>query len=312
MPRPTFPQTLSEFRQRFSSDEACWKHLSQSRWTEGFRCAHCGGHESWWIPRRHTHECRQCGHQISVSAGTILHRTHLSIQEWFWAAYLVATHTPGMSAKQLERQLGCNYRTAWFLLHRLRRAMVNDVRSMLRGRVEADEVIIGGPVRGKRGRGVTQATHVTLVFGVVEVISYTDKHGEEAEKAGRLRLAVTKNADAVSIRRFLTANVESGVEIYTDRWRGYSKTALAAYGHELHPSGTHALHIHRAFGNLKTWLNGTHQGVDPKYLRCYLDEFVFRFNRRKTPMAAFQALLGIASAKPPVSRMVFTQSASSA
>ena len=230
----------------------------------------------------------------------MLHRTHFPLREWFWAAYLMTTHTPGMSATQLQRQMGCSYKTAWFLLHRLRRAMVNDARCALRGHIEADEVLIGGPAKGKAGRGVAQAAHVTLVFGAVEVISYTDKHGEEAEKAGRLRLAVTRNADAVSIRSFLTANVESGGEIYTDGWRGYSRAALAGYGHELHPSGTHALHIHRVFGNLKTWLNGTHHGVEPKHLQSYLNEFVFRFNRRKTPMAAFQTLLGLTTVKLPV------------
>jgi transposase-like protein len=120
------------------------------------------------------------------------------------------------------------------------------------------------------------------------------------EKAGRLRLAMTQRADAISIRRFLTAHVQPGSEIYTDGWKGYSKTALADYRHELNPPETHALHIHRAFGNLKTWLNGTHHGVDPKYLQNYLDEFVFRFNRRKTPMAAFQTLLGLAAQKAPL------------
>jgi transposase-like protein len=259
---------------------------------------------------RHAHECQQCGHQASVSAGTLLHRSHLPIQDWFWAAYLVATLTPGMSAKQLQRQLGCSYQTAWFVLHRLRRGMVNDMRSRLAGRVEADEVIVGGPVSGKRGRGVTKAAHSTLVFGAVEVITYTDKHGAEMEKAGRLRLALTQRADAVSIRNFLQQSVEPGSEVYTDGWRGYSKTALEGYEHGLHPSDTHALHIHRAFGNLKTWLNGTHHGVDPKYLQSYLNEFAFRFNRRRTPLAGFQTLLGIASNKHPVSLRVLTQPAS--
>lgn len=205
-----------------------------------------------------------------------------------------------MSGTQLQRQMGCSYKTAWYLLHRLRRGMVNESRTPLRGRVEADEVIIGGPVKGKTGRGVTKDEKNTLVFGAVEVIVYTDKHGACMEKAGRLRLAVTQRADAISIRRFLTAHVQAGSEIYTDGWKGYSKTALADYSHELHEPETHALHIHRAFGNLKTWLNGTHHGVDPKYLQNYLDEFVFRFNRRKTPMAAFQTLLGLAAQKVPV------------
>ncbi len=300
MPRPTFPKTLKEFRQRFSSDQACWEYLWQSRWPDGYRCAHCGCTETWWIEARHVYECRKCGHQSYPTAGTVMHRTHLPIQEWFWAAYLVSTLTPGMSAKQLQRQISCSYQTAWYLLHRLRRAMVNDARSPLRGHVEADETIVGGPVRGKRGRAVTDFTTKTLVFGVAEVISYADKHGEYAHKAGRIRLAKAPNADEESIGQFLAYNIEKGSTIRTDGWKGYSKTALSEYKHDQTP-GLRASHIHRAFGNLKTWLNGTHHGVDPKYLQNYLDEFVFRFNRRKTPMAAFQTLLGIATQKPPVS-----------
>lgn len=231
-------------------------------------------------------------------AGTAIHGSHMGIQEWFWAAYLVATHTPGLSGKQLQRQIGCQYRTAWFMLHRLRRAMVNDARTKLTGDVEADETIVGGPVRGKRGRAVTDMVTNTLVFGAVEVIRYTDRQGESAEKAGRIRLATAANANEDSIGQFLRQSVEEGATIRTDGWKGYSKTALAPYQHQ--PThGIRASHIHRAFGNLKTWLNGTHHGVDPKYLQTYLNEFVFRFNRRKTPMAAFQTLLGIAANKPP-------------
>ncbi len=244
------------------------------------------------------YECSGCGRRTSPTAGTVLHRSHVGIQEWFWAAYLVATHTPGFSAKQLERQIGCAYRTAWFMLHRLRRAMVSDARSRLDGEVEADETIVGGTVKGRFGRGVAASENKTLVFGAVEVISYTDKHGRAAEKAGRVRLAITPRADGESIGLFLAQNVAEGSEISTDGWKGYSKTALANYRHS--PStGAHATHIHRVFGNLKTWINGTHHGVDPKYLQTYLEEFVFRFNRRKTPMAAFQTLLGIAAGKAP-------------
>lgn len=177
--------------------------------------------------------------------------------------------------------------------------MVNGARAKLNGTIEADETIVGGPVKGGRGRGVINAATNTLVFGAVEVMAYTDKNRVNAEKAGRLRLATTQCADEKSIKQFMTQNVERGATIRTDGWKGYSKTSLAGYKHESNP-GMIARHIHRAFGNLKTWLNGTHHGVDPRYLHIYLDEFVFRFNRRKTPMAAFQTLLGLASAKAPM------------
>lgn len=306
MARPGFPRTLREFRGRFSSDTACWEYLAQSRWPDGFVCPKCGGKKHWVISQPFGYECVGCGRRTSPTAGTAIHGSHMRIQEWFWAAYLVATHTPGMSAKQLQRQIGCQYKTAWFMLHRLRRAMVNDTRSRLTGDVEADETIIGGPVRGKRGRGVTDLMTHTLVFGAVEVIRYTDRQGETAEKAGRIRLAIAAHADEESIGRFLRQNVEEGTTVRTDGWKGYSRTALCPYQHQQTP-GLRASHIHRAFGNLKTWINGTHHGVDPKYLQAYLDEFVFRFNRRKTPMAAFQTLLGIASSKPPLTLTSLTK-----
>lgn len=298
MGRPDFPKTLREFRQRFNSDAACQEYLAQSRWPDGFVCPKCSGRKHWVIKEPFGYECSECGRRTSPTAGTAMHRSHVGIQEWFWAAYLVATHTPGFSAIQLERQIGCAYRTAWFMLHRLRRAMVSDARYRLDGAVEADETIIGGPVKGKLGRGVTALATKTLVFGAVEVISYTDKHGAAAERAGRIRLAIARNADGESIGRFLMQNIVEGSTVHTDGWKGYSKTALSNYRHTP-SSGAKATHIHRAFGNLKTWLNGTHHGVDPKYLQAYLDEFVFRFNRRNTPMAAFQTLLGIATCKMP-------------
>lgn len=298
MVRPAFPKNLREFRQQFCSDAACQEYLTESRWPDGFICPNCNGRKYWVVKKPFGYECRTCGRRTSPMAGTMMHRSHVGIQEWFWAAYLVATHTPGFSAKQLERQLGCQYKTAWFMLHRLRNAMVNNARSRLQGIIEADETIIGGPVKGKRGRGVIKLTTKTLVFGAVEIIKYTDKQGNNAEKAARIRLAIAANADEESIENFLSQNVEEGSMVRTDGWRGYSKTALSNYRHKQTP-GMRAAHIHRAFGNLKTWLNGTHHGVNPKYLQAYLDEFVFRFNRRKTPMAAFQTLLGIVACKSP-------------
>lgn len=299
MAKPDFPKTLKEFRERFAEEEACYEYLMQSRWPDGIVCPRCGGLAFWRRAKRMLFQCRGCGYELSPTAGTLLQDTHMPIREWFWAAYLVATHTPGLSAKQLQRQMACSYKTAWYMLHRLRGGMVNEARSPLRGVVEADETIIGGPVEGLTGRGVTAARTKTLVLGAVEVV-FWDKRGKgPQEKAGRLRLAPVERADAESIGRFLRANVAPGSEIRTDGWQGYSKSALAGYRHEALP-GLRARHIHRAFGNLKTWLSGTHHGVDSKYLSRYLDEYIFRFNRRTTPMAAFQTLLGLTTARKPL------------
>lgn len=283
------------------------EYLVRCRWPDGFRCPRCSASSAWLNASRYVYECRECGRQTSPSAGTVMHRSHLPIQEWFWAAYLVATHTPGISALQLQRQLGIAcYDTAWHLLHRLRKAMVNDDRTQLTGLIEADETHIGGPAKGKSGRGVTAAGHKTLVAGAVEVLAYTGEEGKRRERAGRVRLQVIKDASEKSIAAFIQSNVEPGSRIRTDGWRGYSDMALAGYKHTVRIVGTperahtQAPHIHRVFSNLKTWLAGTHHGVEPKYLQSYLDEHVFRFNRRNKPMAAFQTLLGISTQKSPL------------
>lgn len=184
--------------------------------------------------------------------------------------------------------------------------MGNDIRTPLSGIVEADETIISGPVNNKRGRGGTHGTHKSLVVGAVEGLASFDKNGTPKDKAGRVRRGVIWNADDETMGPFLKKNVPSGSTIRSDGWRGYSQTALFGDEHdqrivgspERAPQG--APHIHRVFSNLNTWLQGTHHGVTPKYLPGYLDEFVFRFNRRQTPMAAFQTLLGIASNKQPI------------
>ena len=238
-----------------------------------------------------------------------MHRSHVPVHLWFWAAYLVATHTPGISALQLQRQLGMKQNaTVWFMLHRLRKGMVRQGRELLCGVVEADETHVGGPAKGKKGRGVRAAASKTLIVGAVEILSFQNKKGELQEKAGRIRLETFRSASEENIGRFLKEHVVSGSTVKSDGWRGYSESALKGYTHIRQVQGSPerakelAPHIHRVFSNLKSWLIGIHHGVDPKYMQAYLDEYVFRFNRRGTPMAAFQTLLGIATSKKPITR----------
>ena len=132
MPRPDFPRTLGEFQRRFVDEEACWLYLAESRWPDGFRCPRCGSEAAIKLPARRLWRCRRCGRDTSVTAGTVLHRTRRPLTQWFWASYLVTTHTPGLSALQLQRQLGIGrYETAWAILHKLRRAMVRPDRELL-------------------------------------------------------------------------------------------------------------------------------------------------------------------------------------
>lgn len=312
MGRRRYPKTIMEFAQQFPNDEACLKYLIESRWPGGFICPHCHQKGGWWLEKYKRFECVKCHKQVSPLAGTLLHRSHLPVHLWFWATYLVTTHTPGMSAVQLQRQLGVSkIDTAWFLLHRLRQGMVNVERTALSGFIEADETYIGGPAKGHKGRGVGKATNKTLVVGAVEILNYYDKKGQIQKKSGRLRLQVLKAASEKEIGKFVRANIALGSTIKSDGWKGYSSTALSGYQHQRevqgNPKRAHELapQIHQIFSNLKAWLIGIHHGVEPKYLQSYLDEFVFRFNRRGHPMSAFRSLFKILTAKQPLTLKMF-------
>lgn len=303
-----YPKDLKSFRKKFSDSNSCMEYLAQCRWPDGFICPHCLGVGGWLNSKRFVYECKSCEKQTSPTAGTVMHRSHIPIEDWFWTAYLMATHTPGISATQLKRQLSfASDTTAWHMLHRLRTGMVNENRTKLAGLIEADETFIGGPAKGKKGRGVTDSNHKSLVVGAVEVVKYKSKSGEMKERAGRLRLQLIPDATEVSLGTFLMDNLESKSRVRTDGWTGYSDIAMIDFIHHVRVVGPSQLahkkfpHIHRVFGNLKTWINGTYHGVEPKHLQSYLNEFVFRFNRRKHPMAAFQTLLGISMQKKPVS-----------
>jgi hypothetical protein len=197
--RPDFPRTIVEFQERFSDEAACLDYLAASRWPEGYRCPACDGERAWVLERRHLWECARCHHQTSVTAGTVMHGTRTPLRLWFWAAYLVATHTPGISAKQLQRQLGLpRYETAWLILQKLRRAMVAPERTPLRGEVEVDEGFVGGvnPTR-KAGR---DPIGKQLVGVAVEV---------RGAGSGRLRLTVLEDASKRSLGPWVAANVRA-------------------------------------------------------------------------------------------------------
>ena len=295
MPRPDFPRTLGEFQRRFAAEEACRRYLAESRWPDGFRCPRCGAEAALELPARLLWRCQRCGRDTSVTAGTVLHGTRLPLTQWFWAVYLVTTHTPGLSALQLQRQLGISrYETAWVILQKLRRAMVRPDRELLHDKVEVDETYVGGPEAGLRGG--RELRDKALVVGAVEV---------RGTGSGRVRLQVVPDASGPSLTGFVKLNVKPGVIVVTDGWPGYAPLSGMGYRHrprtQRQPARAERIlpRVHRVFGNLKTWLRGTHHGVGHQHLQAYLDEFSFRFNRRRTPMAAFQTLLGIGSQRPP-------------
>jgi hypothetical protein len=294
MARPDWPATIMGFQERFASEAACLDYLAASRWPDGFVCPACGGRRAWVLERRHLWECGDCGQQTSVTAGTVMHGTRTPLRVWFWAAYLVATHHPGISAKQLQRQLGLSrYETAWLILQRLRRAMVAPEREPLKREVEIDEFFLGGLEEGQRGG--RQRGKKALCGIAIEV---------RGQGSGRLRLAVLADASGRSLGAFAKSTTARGAIVHTDGWTGYLGLSKLGYDHrrrsQLAEPGEQLLpRAHRAVSNLKAWLHGTDRGVGNPHLQVYLDEFVFRHNRRRTPLAAFQTLLGLGALHAP-------------
>ena len=293
MARPSFPRSLREFQRQFAREEACQAYLATCRWPDGFKCPRCG-HQRAYIMTR-LWQCAGCRHQVSLTSGTILHNTRVSLVLWFWAAYLMTTDKRGISALLLQRQLELRrYETAWMMLHKLRRAMVNVAREPLHGEVEIDEAWIGGPQAGLRGSRQLKGRRAVLVLVAVE---------KRGKASGRLRMAMIPDFKATTLSGFIQQHIAPGSTIYTDALKSFTGLDKVGYRHiaraqpkttELRKGAKSVLPLaDRAIGNLQQWLIGTHHGVSRAQLQVYLDEFVFRHNRRNQPMAAFQTLLGL-------------------
>ncbi len=298
------PGSLPEFEAQFPDDAACARWLFEKRWPEGFRCPGCGHDKGWELGRGMLLiECARCHHQTSVTAGTALHRSHLPLKLWFLAAWLVATHKNGMSARQLWLQLGLgSYKTAWLLLRKLRRAMVDPEREPLAGLVEVDETSLSfrtqdDPIAARPGRSHEGKL---LIAGAVEIVG---------KGPGRVRLAVIEDYSAGSLGGFVKGAIADASTVVSDGWSGYA--TLKDVKHDPKVIGPMAAHVllpwmHRVFANAKRWGLGVYHGLRRKHLQAYLDEFVFRFNRRRTPAAAFERLLGLAVTLGPASYQMLT------
>jgi transposase-like protein len=276
-----FPRTLPEFDERFASEEACRQYLMTVRWPNGYRCPSCEHDQHWPVPG-HLLECRSCGRQTSLTAGTVMHGTRKPLSVWFKAMWWVCTQKTGGSARGLQRLVGLgSYQTAWAWLHKLRRAMVRAGREPLTGPVEVDDCFLGGREKGVVGR---------QTFKKAKVVVAVEVPGPSRKRLGRVRFGHVSDFSASSLVSFVTDTVAAGSTVTTDGWEGYRPLGRNGYDHQVRvaasaePGSDDLLaHVHRAISLVKRWLLGTHQGaVRPKHLQHYLDEFAFRHNRRKS------------------------------
>lgn len=242
-------------------------------------------------------ECSS-GHKISLTAGTVMHRTKQDLVTWFHAAYFLTTLTPGISAVQFQRQLGLSrYETAFNMLHKLRAALVAPGREPLQREVEVDEGYIGGEEKGRPGRG---SESKALVACAVELVRWEGKKSAKPRvRTRRVRLRVVRDASAASLVPFVKESVQKGAVVHTDGWPSYGSLTKEGYDHRPVVQGQgkdakYMPHVHLVFSQLKTWLNGTHHGhVSPKHIQAYLNEYTFRFNRRFWRGPAFHKALGL-------------------
>ena len=292
------PQSLIDLQELFQRESDCVAYLTGLRWPEGFECPECGYPKAAYNEARRMLQCSNCRTQTYLTAGSILEKTHLPLKTWFYAAYIVTTLTPGISAVQLQHQLGLKrYETAFQILHKLRSAMANPDREPLHGEVEVDETFIGGDVAKEHG-GRSPEGKMIVVGAVERRFDKVSKRAGRPFYAGRVRMRVIPDTTADTLTKFVKDHIEEESIVITDGWGGYNRLAARGYQHEPIVEGAPKRGsailplIHLEFSNLKTWLQGTHHGrVEEQHLQAYLNEFCFRHNRRFWRFTAFQTIL---------------------
>jgi len=272
-----YPGTWPAFESWFGADDACRAYLERLRWPDGFSCPACAATAAWRT-KSGLWKCTSCRRQTSVTAGTILHRSHVPLRTWFAACWFVCSQKNGVSALGLQRVLGLgSYESAWALMHKLRRAMVRPDREPLSGLVEVDETFVGAREHaGHRPRRDTKAA----VGIAVEI--------HDPKGFGRVRLRHLDPLSAQTVRGFIGDVVAVGSTVRTDGWNVYPPITEAGYRHiavnvvhSAEPAHVGLPGVHRVASLLKRWLEGTLQsGFAHSHLDYYLDEFTFRFNRR--------------------------------
>ncbi len=278
-----YPRTWSEFLARFPTEEACLTYLEALRWPQGFVCPRCAVASSPSRVSRGRLLCKDCGHQSTVTAGTIFDKTRTPLRVWLAGAWYVTNQKLGVSALGLQRVLGLGgYQTAWTMLHRFRKAMVRLDRERLGGLVEVDETYLAitdreAPISKAKRKNNTSKVLIAIA---VEV--------HEPKGFGRIRLQRVDSDADVCVVPFVEANIEPGSVVRTDGSAAYRSLTQRGYTHQRTvmlgsdvPAHVSMVGVHRVASLVKRWILGTHHGaVQPGHLDAYLDEFVFRFNRR--------------------------------
>jgi len=281
--------TVIDFMKQFSDDDACLDYLMHQRHGESLDCPKCGKHSKFSrIRKEPAYQCQWCGHHIHPMVGTPFHRSHVPLQKWFYAMYLFCTTRHGVPAKELQRQLGVSYPTAFRMAHKIRDYMgAVDGDPPLSGHVEADETYIGGKPRNRGKQGdYNYRVEKTTVFGMLE-------------RGGDVITRIVPDAKRATLVPEIVANVHNGSTISTDEWHPYKSLPGEGYRHLIvkHREGqyvdgeAHTNTLDGFWSIIKRSIQGTHVHVSRKHMAKYLGEFEFRYNLRKRPDLMFPRLL---------------------
>jgi transposase-like protein len=296
-PIKTHELDICQLIDQFGSEERCFNYLAALRWPDGIACPRCQSKKISRIVERNQFDCDGCRYQFSVRVNTIFHDSHLPLWKWFLAVFMMVQARKGVSANQLKRTIGVSYKTAWYLCHRIRKAMAELNAPKLGGTVEVDETYVGGR---RRHVGSGSLDHKTMVLGAVE-------------RGGRIRLRVDKRADRKTLRKFIDENVGGWAEkIYTDQHTGYGNMTDHDTTHETVDHSkeewvrgdVHTNSVEGVWSLFKRSIVGSYHQVSAKHLDAYLDEFEWRFNNRKNPFLFRDTLLKlIESEKLPYEKL---------
>ncbi len=285
--------SLLQFKKRFGTERSCQNALEKMRWPEGFNCPKCHHTRASRIKTRRLLQCSKCHYQVSLTSGTIFHKTRTPLQKWFWAIYLASQDKGGVSAMRLSKQLELGYKTAWAMLHKIRKAMgQRDSEYKLSGFIEMDDAFFGGAAKGRRGRG---AANKTPVLVMVE---------SKDERAGFIAMKTMKSMQRLQVEATVLGHIAPAQNIRTDGHRSFARLSTLGHRHDGTPVPAEKVSedlpwVHIAISNAKRFLLGTYHGVSHKHLQSYLDEFCYRFNRRVwEKQIAMRLLTACISANP--------------
>ena len=263
-------KSLVEARKEFSTQIKCEEYLARMRWPDGVTCPRCSSKHPTYLQSRRKWQCK-CKYQFSVTAGTVFHKTHIDLPRWMMALWLMCHSPKGVSSKQIERELGVTYKTAWYMTHRLRKAMISDRAGVkLSGTIEMDDAVVRADGGRARGRAMP---HAKLVLGM-------------ASRDGDIKLQIVNRLTRKEIRRVFAKNVDYVKAIYTDGHQAYRKMhELGPHQYVVHQKSwvdgeVHVSFVENAWSLFKRSLVGVFHHVSTKYLQDYLDEFSFRYSHR--------------------------------